>query len=195
MSDREAFCPRCGVARARGEAQPSSVPCPGCRTVLNAVTVGGVAMLECPGCDGIWLEAAAFEQICTSGESRAAVLHRRAAASPVAPERRVRYRPCVRCGRMMNRVNFARLSGTILDVCRGHGTFLDRGELHAIATFIHEGGLGRMRERELADARDEQRRLAAGEERATRARTSREGAPGGWDSTSLSEIMKAILGD
>ena len=40
---------------------------------------------------------------------------------------------------MMNRVNFGRLSGTVIDVCRGHGTFLDGGELHAIVTFIHRG--------------------------------------------------------
>jgi hypothetical protein len=28
---------------------------------------------------------------------------------------------------MMNRVNFGRLSGTVVDVCRGHGTYLDAG--------------------------------------------------------------------
>ena len=37
---------------------------------------------------------------------------------------------------MMNRVNFGRLSGTIVDVCKGHGTFLDPGELHRIVEFI-----------------------------------------------------------
>ena len=31
---------------------------------------------------------------------------------------------------MMNRMNFGRLSGTVVDVCSGHGTFLDAGELH-----------------------------------------------------------------
>src|SRR3712207_7758487 len=29
----------------------------------------------------------------------------------------VRYRPCPRCARIMNRVNFARRSGVILDIC------------------------------------------------------------------------------
>ena len=50
-----------------------------------------------------------------------------------------------RCGKMMNRVNFGRHSGTVIDVCRGHGTFLDAGELHAIVTFIRDGGLDRAR--------------------------------------------------
>ncbi len=48
----------------------------------------------------------------------------------------IHYRPCIACGKMMNRVNFGRVSGTVIDVCRGHGTFLDAGELHAIVTFI-----------------------------------------------------------
>ena len=35
----------------------------------------------------------------------------------------------------MNRVNFGKVSGAVgLDVCKGHGTFLDRGELHQIVT-------------------------------------------------------------
>ncbi len=60
----------------------------------------------------------------------------------------------------MNRVNFGRLSGTVIDVCRGHGTFLDSGELHAIVTFITEGGLDRARQREKDDLEEERHRLA-----------------------------------
>ncbi len=191
MFDGARFCPRCGAARSRSTAQPSSERCPGCRAALAAVSVGTLAMLECPACDGVWLDAAAFERICTDGESRAAVLHRPGRAGAVTGERHIRYRPCVRCGRMMNRVNFARLSGTIVDVCRGHGTFLDRGELHAVATFIHDGGLDRMRERELADIRKEESRLAV---EAAQLNRLRDAAAGKWDSTSLTEIMKAILG-
>jgi len=60
----------------------------------------------------------------------------------------------------MNRVNFGRVSGTVIDVCRGHGAFLDSGELHAIATFIMEGGLDRTRQREKDDLEEERHRLA-----------------------------------
>ena len=59
----------------------------------------------------------------------------------------------------MNRVNFAKASGVIVDVCRGHGTFLDAGELHQIVTFIHGGGLDRARERQLEDLAEQERRL------------------------------------
>jgi Zn-finger nucleic acid-binding protein len=59
----------------------------------------------------------------------------------------------------MNRMNFGRLSGAIVDVCRGHGTFLDRGELHQVVRFILEGGLSRMRQFERDQVQEEQRRL------------------------------------
>ncbi len=191
MFEGAAFCPRCGAARARGTAAPSDERCPGCRADMAAVSVGAVPMLECPACDGVWLDAAAFERICTDGEARAAVIHRPGGTGPATTEQRFRYRPCLRCGRMMNRVNFARLSGTIVDVCRGHGTFLDRGELHAVASFIHDGGLDRMRERELSDIQEAHRRQAAENAKASR---SQEAGSSVWDAASLAEIVKAMRG-
>ncbi|MFL6280807.1 MAG: hypothetical protein ACJ731_11895, partial [Vicinamibacterales bacterium] len=102
-----------------------------------------------------------FERLCADRESRAAVLHRWTAERRPAGTPKVRYRPCVRCGKMMNRVNFGRLSGTIIDVCRGHGAFLDAGELHAIVTFIQAGGLDRARQREKDDLEEERHRLSS----------------------------------
>ena len=49
--------------------------------------------------------------------------------------------------------------GHVVDVCRGHGTFLDRGELHQVIRFVHEGGIDRARKAEIEELRDEQRRL------------------------------------
>ena len=40
----------------------------------------------------------------------------------------------------MQRRNYRRSSGVILDVCRAHGTFLDPDELEQIAGFILSGG-------------------------------------------------------
>jgi Zn-finger nucleic acid-binding protein len=148
-------------------------------------------MLECRHCDGVWVDAATFERMCTSSESRAALLHRAPSTSPPAAQR-VRYRPCVRCGKMMNRVNFGRLSGTIVDVCRGHGTFLDAGELHAIITFIHGGGLERTRQQEVEDLKEQQRRLAAAQNASLRPHAAVDLGSTGWDSTALAEILKAL---
>jgi Zn-finger nucleic acid-binding protein len=72
----------------------------------------------------------------------------------------------------MNRSNFARISGVIIDLCKQHGVWFDANELPKIITFIDEGGLKRSREKEkiaLEDERsrlrDEQRRLEMMERR------------------------------
>jgi Zn-finger nucleic acid-binding protein len=192
MFDGTAFCPKCGAARGRVDTEGSTTPCPACKGELSHVAVGSVTMLECRRCDGVWADAATFEQMCTSSESRAAVLHRAPSAPPPAPQR-VRYRPCVRCGKMMNRVNFGRHSGTIVDVCRGHGTFLDAGELHAIVTFIHEGGLERTRQQEVEELKEQQRRLAAAQNHPLRPHAPVELGSAGWDSTALAEFLKALV--
>ena len=140
---------------------------------MQDVQVGDTAMLECGKCHAVWIDAATFEHICASRESQAAVLHQWPAASRAMAIGPVSYRKCVACGTMMNRLNFGRLSGTIVDVCRGHGTFLDAGELHAIVRFIQGGGLDRARQRQIDDLKEEQRRLEA------RQAAPREGSLGG----------------
>jgi Zn-finger nucleic acid-binding protein len=153
-------------------------------------------MLECGTCDGIWIDADVFEALCASSESQAAVLHRLGARTPVAADARVKYRKCLRCGTMMNRVNFGRLSGTIVDVCRGHGTFLDAGELHSVLAFIRTGGLDRTRERQIEDLREEQRRLR--DQQAAQMRRSRDNDARhsvdvlNWSAGDLEDILKAL---
>jgi Zn-finger nucleic acid-binding protein len=157
-----AFCPSCGAARSRSEeAQPHTTRCPACRGSMHWVRVGDVDLLECASCDGTWIEADAFERLCAQREHQAAVLQRKpTAVRPVVPSGgRVRYRPCPQCKKMMNRLNFGRLSGAIVDVCKGHGTFLDRGELHQVMQFILDGGLDRTRQAEVASLKEEQQRL------------------------------------
>ena len=61
----------------------------------------------------------------------------------------------------MNRVNFASGAKVILDICRDHGTFFDRDELHRVVTFIQAGGLERARAREREALKEEQARLRA----------------------------------
>jgi Zn-finger nucleic acid-binding protein len=59
----------------------------------------------------------------------------------------------------MNRINFARCSGVIVDVCKGHGTWFDRDELSRIVEFIRQGGLEASRNKEKASIEEERRRL------------------------------------
>ena len=139
---------------------------------MKEVDVGETTLLDCQRCDGLWVGAEAFERLCSSREAQAAVLHQ---ANPEPrPMERVRYRPCLECGTMMNRLNFAKVSGTVVDVCKNHGTFLDRGELQAIVRFIQGGGLERARQRQIDDLKEQEQRLRDQEARLRSAWTREE---------------------
>ena len=167
--DGARFCPKCGAQRTRAEQAGASAKCPACRGDLQHVALGTTSLLECAACDGVWADAEVFEQLCASKEAQAAVLHRYREKGPTQVER-VRYRKCVRCGKMMNRVNFGRSSGTVVDVCKGHGTYLDAGELHQIVAFIHGGGLEQARQRQIEELKEQERRLKEAEWQAARQR-------------------------
>lgn len=126
---------------------------------MREVEIGDAAMLECERCRAVWIDAATFEHICANHEVQGAVLHQGPAQTRVDAQGEVRYRKCVACGTTMNRLNFGRISGTIVDVCRGHGTFLDAGELHRVVRFIQEGGLDRARQRQIDDLKEQEQRL------------------------------------
>lgn len=157
--------------------------------------VGDTVVLECESCDGVWLDAEAFERLCADHAAQAAVLHRIGAGPAVHAAGPVRYRPCLRCGKMMNRVNFGRVSGTVVDVCRGHGTFLDPGELHRIVSFIQGGGLDRMRKREIEDLRSERARLRVARQIARSGPALSAGqVPVSVDTRALRRLIRRLLG-
>lgn len=155
------FCPDCGGAAAKWESEDSQRPCPACQSSLLKGDLHGIALHECTKCLGLWIDTATFERICRDSEQQATVLgtHRAlGAANPVGP---VRYLRCPHCRDLMHRLNFARCSGVIVDVCRQHGTWFDANELHRIVQFIRDGGMTRSREKEKADLAAERRRLQA----------------------------------
>lgn len=197
MFDGAAFCPQCGTRAARKEETKAGGPCPGCGADLHRLTLGDTTLLECQSCDGVWMDASEFERMCADREMQTAVLHRFQQRN-TPPAAAVRYRPCLRCAKMMNRVNFGRLSGTVVDVCRGHGTFMDRGELHQIVAFIQAGGLQRARQRQIEELKEEEQRLLDAERRASRESAALDGrhsrTSGTWDSASLRTLIDALRG-
>jgi len=160
-------CPHCGAlgARAKTVDDVSTRQCPRCpRVRLEPVTLGATMLFECPQCDGLWVEAAAFERICADREQQSAVLGAASHVPSQAPgaEARggaVRYVPCPECGQLMNRLNFARCSGVIVDLCKGHGTWFDREELRGIVEFIRAGGLEASRRKEKEQLAEERQLL------------------------------------
>jgi Zn-finger nucleic acid-binding protein len=128
---------------------------------MSFVTIGTTAVLECERCLGLWLDVSSFEKVCADREQQSAVL----GVASIAPTHVVRetskvnYVPCPQCSQLMNRINFARCSGVIVDFCKGHGTWFDRDELSRIVAFIRQGGLEASRARDKAEIREERRRL------------------------------------
>jgi Zn-finger nucleic acid-binding protein len=161
-------CAYCGAEARREEAPPRPVrPCPECGTDLRPALVGSVTLDECMRCGGIWVDPPSFERICAEREEQAVVL---ATAFPAPVHRPLgaaagprRYWPCPECRRLMNRQNFAHVSGILVDVCKGHGVWFSHGELRQIVEFIRAGGLEHARVREKSDLEDERRRLRSEE--------------------------------
>jgi Zn-finger nucleic acid-binding protein len=161
-------CPSCGAKADRAtDADAPALPCPECKAEMRAVLVGATAMHECARCASQWLAADVFAALCNSREERGAITAfvdvtkttAAAAAATVAPER-VRYLPCPVCKKMMNRQNFGRRSGVILDVCKGHGAWFQAGELHRALAFIDSGGFALARQADEQRIADERAKLA-----------------------------------
>ena len=143
------FCTGCGVAFAPEPlpTEPEDPPhCPTCETPepMAVRSVGGVWVHECPKCNGLWVPGERLDALI----QRAVAAAREGAARGVAPPPRTRsihvrfaYRKCPRCGHQMQRRNFGKRSGVIVDWCGAHGTWLDKDELEQIAAFIAAGGL------------------------------------------------------
>jgi Zn-finger nucleic acid-binding protein len=153
-------CARCGAAASTSESLVADKKCPRCKDDMQLKSLGGEALLECPDCLGLWLDVPTFEKICADREGQAAVL---GAASLSNAHRvtseRVSYIPCPVCKQLMNRANFARCSGVIIDVCKHHGIWFDRDELSRIIEFIKEGGLDAARAKEKMQLEEERRQL------------------------------------
>jgi len=153
-------CTHCG-ARADREAALETAPrrCCRCRDDMHRIALGETELSECNYCGGLWVDAATFERLCADRERQAAVLAAPLSSRPAVPAaERVRYLSCPECGKVMNRLNFARSSGIVVDVCKHHGVWFEDHELRRVVEFIRAGGLDAARRRE-REALAEERRL------------------------------------
>jgi Zn-finger nucleic acid-binding protein len=166
MSPEDAvFCCECGrrLGAQATEVEETDSTCPRCAVVLRRREVGRHRAFECAMCYGLFVGVEDLELIIREQEGRvsdpgsAGGLQRATlGGDPVA------YLKCPICGTSMNRLNYGRLSGVIIDFCRRHGYWLDAGELEKIARFVATGGLARKYERELEELKAEKERLSSG---------------------------------
>jgi Zn-finger nucleic acid-binding protein len=154
-------CQRCGAAAAVRQVQGAKDrKCPRCKNEMILMTLGLTTVLECEQCLGLWLDVPSLEKICADQEQQSAVLGAAThAATNAAENSKVNYVPCPECARLMNRINFARCSGVIVDICKQHGTWFDREELSRIVEFIRDGGLNASRAKEKIEIAEERERL------------------------------------
>ena len=169
ISNQARFCHHCGTAIAPEDiaADPTDRICPACGEgrFLHSRPLGGTGLtvLECGVCAGLWLGAEVFRTLEDRARQAApdvpdpAALRAEVKARPRAPQRPgPLYRPCPACRTPMNRVNFERVSGILLDRCRDHGIWFDAMELDAVLRWIKLGG-----ERASEDRRQEDERARA----------------------------------
>ncbi|HVT19208.1 MAG TPA: zf-TFIIB domain-containing protein [Thermoanaerobaculia bacterium] len=182
VSGSARFCHHCGCPILVGQATAgaTSLHCPACPgESLRSRRLGeSLAAAECPRCGGLWLDNTVFEIVAARARQghlaelaaalpapgseavgapvpRAPVprVPQGPAASPAQPARAGgAYRPCAVCGALMNRRNYGRSSGVILDVCQKHGIWFGLDGLPRLLAWIHDGGEERARQRAVEEA-------------------------------------------
>jgi len=173
------FCTACGVAfrpeQVRIEGQ--ELPCPDCGALMPPHQVGDVGINECRSCNGLWVPGEGFDRLLSRAvetcqnagpAQRLARPPRVTGANPAAQG--VKYRKCPECMSYMQRRNYRKSSGVIIDVCHQHGTWLDADELEQIAGFILSG-------RSTSPALIEEEQKAAREAARLRREAARAGYP------------------
>lgn len=132
-------------------AEPDALAlrCMDCDEPFTVFRAPAGLLRDCRRCGGQLVEHALLRDLLEQRESYGS-------SAPRPPPRphldvRVRYVRCPVCGDVMNRKNFAGKSGIIVDICREHGTWFDRGELPALLSFAASGGIARARQQQIED--------------------------------------------
>jgi Zn-finger nucleic acid-binding protein len=168
VSDRARFCHHCAAPIFADEVagELTERACPACeRTTLRSRRLGadGISALECTRCGGLWLGAETFARLrdatlaAADPSPDAAAIRadnqtrsRRATLAGTGPQ----YRRCPVCSVRMNRVNYGRQSGILLDRCPGDGIWFDGDELDAVLRWMRLGGERLAAERDAREARE-----------------------------------------
>ncbi|UCD70522.1 MAG: zf-TFIIB domain-containing protein [Syntrophobacterales bacterium] len=157
---KSTICPHCGGRRPSLMGKKRKPMCPRCNVFLNHFSYRNRDLDICPQCGGVWLDRGEFKDLTREGDVyQSQVVPKGYIRGPIRDS--IQYIPCIRCGALMNRKNFAKISGVIIDECKAHGVWLDGGELERIRTFIADGGLERAQDKEIEKNRQALRELAS----------------------------------
>jgi len=169
-ADDSRFCTACGVGFSPEPLRVDGyeLPCPVCSTLMPPRQVGGAGVNECLSCHGLWTPGESFDALVAraiearenANPAELQVLKPRVTGANPAGQQ-VLYRKCPECDGYMQRRNFRKKSGVIIDSCPSHGIWLDADELEQIAGFILSGGDGSSALRENAQERQQKAATAA----------------------------------
>lgn len=133
--------------------------CPRCLSGnLTARRYADLRASECDSCGGLMLAVEMMNKVVAARDHSTALrlaLPKREAKR----ETEVHYLTCPACKKSMNRKQFGRISGVVVDVCRTDGVWFDAGELQQVLAFVERGGLEEERKRELDDLHESKRAL------------------------------------
>lgn len=151
-ADDSRFCTACGLAFRPEQVRIDGheLPCPACSSLMPPREIAGIGLNECLSCHGLWVSGSGFDTLVSraiearesaSEAKRLASKPRVTGSNPAVQQ--VQYRNCPECDGHMQRRNYRKRSGIIIDSCPKHGTWLDADELEQIAGFILSGGKGK----------------------------------------------------
>lgn len=118
--------------------------CPKCSHALRVAVRAEQEVDTCDACGGIWVDLAeekAILQIQPAVFTVDELRQLRELYEPLGKPDPARYVPCPVCGQLMHRKVWGKHSGVIVDKCRQHGTWYDKGEIEKIREYIALGGV------------------------------------------------------
>lgn len=147
FNEKMRLCPYCGGERIKEIIRETPV-CPICKVEMTNYSYRENDIDICPDCNGLWLDIRKFNYLTSEREvfKDDAIPHE-FHKKPL--QKADSYLSCPVCNSLMPRINFKKISGVLIDVCRDHGVWLDPGELEQIRCFIANGGLHEVHDKEI----------------------------------------------
>ena len=176
--------------------------CPNCDNALQTVRLKmaeAITIERCHTCFGLFFDKGEIEPVLHGSVSNVFGINvehiDNINKDRYRKQQKIRYMKCPECQMLMNRVNFGRRSGVVIDQCIKHGIWLDSGELTHLLEWKKAGGqlLQEQHAAELEKQKQRQQDVLPGSVTDYSVKTS-----GGFGSTveeSLLETLASVLGE
>ncbi len=134
-----------------------NIYCPVCGNLLKRIDIGRVEKLQaygCLKCDGIFFKKDILQKVLEGYAKKISVIDINVLNFILnnpryEREKKVIYKKCPFCKKVMQRKNYKSVSGVIVDICQEHGIWLDGGELKQLLEWKKAGGEIKAKEYEI----------------------------------------------